>query len=117
MLADIAPTDASPPLSPGTGAILGAGEAVKFDVAFSPGGRTFASAGRRGAALWHVLWSDFDQLERRVCKPVIGNLTRAEWRDVVPGLSYRTPCLTRCLSRTGFDGDRFSWFARSLLRV
>jgi WD40 repeat protein len=74
-----------PPLNGHQGAVMG--------IAFSPDGRTFASAGRRGAVLWDdVLWSDFDQVERRVCRLVIGNLTEAEWRDLVPGLSYRTPC-------------------------
>ena len=62
-------------------------------IAFAADGRTFASAGGRGAVLWDdVLWSNYDQLERRVCGLVIGNLTRAEWRDIVPGLAYRTPC-------------------------
>lgn len=62
-------------------------------IAFSSDGRTFASAGTEGAVLWDdVLWSDVDQLERWVCRLVIGNLTQAEWADVVPGLAYRTPC-------------------------
>ncbi|HEY3181908.1 MAG TPA: TIR domain-containing protein [Gaiellaceae bacterium] len=74
-----------PPLNGHQGAVVG--------IAFSPDGRMFASAGRRGAVLWDdVLWSNFAQLERRVCRLVIGNLTEAEWRDLVPGLPYRTPC-------------------------
>jgi len=61
-------------------------------VAFSADSRTFAAAGD-GTALWQdVLWRDYPELRRRVCGLVIGNLTRLEWGDLVPGISYRASC-------------------------
>ena len=55
---------------------------------------TLAATGYGGSALlWKgILWRDLADLKVLVCDLVVGNLTRAEWDALAPGLAYSTTC-------------------------
>ena len=64
------------------------------DLAFSPDGHTLATSNANGVVrLWQgFLWRDFADLKQQVCSLVVGNVSRDDWRDLAPGLAYRTTC-------------------------
>ena len=68
--------------------------AAIYSLAFSPDGDTLAFAGIDGnVQVWHgILWRDLADLKQQVCSLVVGNLPKAEWQRVAPGLPYHTTC-------------------------
>jgi WD40 repeat protein len=64
-------------------------------VAYSPDGRTLASADSSGTILLSPALpavNDPADLYQRLCGVARRNLTQAEWRDFIPGQSYRKIC-------------------------
>jgi WD40 repeat protein len=76
------------------GGALRASQAPVRGAQFAPDGLGFASVDQDGVVrLWEgILWRDLADLEERVCNLVVGNLTRSEWAELVPGIPYRTAC-------------------------
>jgi len=73
--------------------LLGHEGAVR-SIAFSADGDTLATGGDEGTVrLWEgILWDGLSDLRTRVCRLVVGNLTRSEWSQLAPGLAYRATC-------------------------
>jgi WD40 repeat protein len=65
-----------------------------YAVAFAADGDALVSSGKdRTVRIWRgFLWKNKEALRRDVCALVVGNLTRAEWRDFAPGMDRHTTC-------------------------
>lgn len=65
-----------------------------FGLDFSSDGATLLTAAQGGLiTLWDdLLWSDVRAMTRRLCSVAGRSLTPDEWREFVPGQSYRTTC-------------------------
>jgi WD40 repeat protein len=73
--------------------LIDPGEAATTAI-FSPNGLTLAIAGENGGIhLWRgILWQRFSELRNKVCDLVGDDLSRAEWAEYAPGVSYRQIC-------------------------
>ena len=81
--------DASDPAAPPK--VITGHEASVLGVAFSPDGRTLASASADGT-IRHVIVSA-EELSELVCRTVLRNLTLAEWRQFVGAeTAYERTC-------------------------
>ena len=65
-----------------------------FSVAFAGDGTRVVSGGNDGRVLlWNVEpWASEQALRGRACNLVGRNLTRSEWKQFLPGKSYRRTC-------------------------
>jgi WD40 repeat protein len=71
----------------------GAGRPPVSGLAFSPDGRVLATDDGQVVRLWEgILWRNLADLRMQVCSLVAGDLTRAEWASVAPGIAYRRAC-------------------------
>lgn len=62
-------------------------------IALSPDWRLLATTVAPAVWLWEgILWRDLPHLKTLVCNLVVGNLTKAEWDALAPGLEYSTTC-------------------------
>jgi WD40 repeat protein len=64
-------------------------------VAFGPDGDLVSGGADGTVRLWAgILGRDITELEREVCGLVVGNLSKAEWDELAPGIEERTTCPT-----------------------
>jgi hypothetical protein len=43
--------------------------------------------------LWSgMLWRNLADLQAKVCRLVVGHVTRAQWEEVAPGIPYHATC-------------------------
>jgi hypothetical protein len=64
-------------------------------VAFGPDGALISGGDDGTVRLWSgILGWDVAQLELEVCNLVVGNLSKAEWDELAPGIEERTTCPT-----------------------
>jgi WD40 repeat protein len=68
---------------------LGSQEELVYDIAFSPDGRTLATAARRDLVLWDV---DFESWQTRACEIARRNLTQREQERYLADESYTPSC-------------------------
>ena len=62
-------------------------------LAFAPDGRALATDDGQVVRLWEgILWRNLADLQTQVCSLVAGDLTRAEWTSIAPGIAYRRSC-------------------------
>jgi WD40 repeat protein len=65
-----------------------------YSVAVDPNTGAVAAGGEEGAIrVWKgILWRDDDDLRASMCRLVVGNLTRQEWRRFAPTEQYHATC-------------------------
>jgi WD40 repeat protein/transcriptional regulator with XRE-family HTH domain len=82
--------DITDPRHPGPPAVLTGHTDIVLSVAFTPDGRTITSGSIDATArLWDI---DVGRTARRICAVAYPRITRAEWSQYFPGLSYQPPC-------------------------
>ncbi|GGX81373.1 hypothetical protein GCM10010358_39660 [Streptomyces minutiscleroticus] len=84
--------DIAKPSDPALRAVISTGTAYANDVRFSPKGDTLATADGYGRVVLSGL--DVAKAENYVCARAGMPITRAEWAQYIPDLSYAPPCGT-----------------------